>query len=339
MKFNPKQKIYVLCETGALGDTIATFPTLKILSDRGHIEKMFVDERYLDLYRVVFPDHLIVRLKDAMTTIPRAQVTQDIPRSVINPQTGDACFLSYPIDPRIPVVHTMSQNGLTAIHASLVDGFSATITNSILKEWEKDYPRVVKSKLPDNPLPLNDRPYAVIAYGATTEHRKMLPEAFVGIRDFLIRNNYHVVLLGKRDHQLSVMGGGTLTAPSFEGIDTTGCVDLLDKTTVLEALSIMSDAKVVIGVDGGLIHLAGMTDTAIVAGFTTVDPYYRPIYRHGIKNWRMQLVEPTSECLYCQTNTFATYGINFHICNTGTKECMNSLTADSWIRRLVAAGL
>jgi len=93
----------------------------------------------------------------------------------------------------------------------------------------------------------------------------------------------------------------------------------------------------VVGLDNGLIHLAGLTDVPIVAGYTTVDPYFRLPWRHGVKGWRCFAVEPSSECRYCQTATFCTYNINFLRCNTTTKECMNSLTLDLWLAQVEKA--
>jgi ADP-heptose:LPS heptosyltransferase len=334
MKFNPRQKIYVICETGALGDTVATFPILKILVERGHIEKLFVDDRYLDLYKLVFPSEIIVRMRDAITIVPREQITPDIPREVINPRTGDAQYLSYPLLPNIPVVHSMNQATLLPIHAHLVDSFSAAIANCILKENEKDYLYIDKNKLPPNPVKVPK--YIVISYGSTTEHRKMLPEVFLELKEYFLAKGYDVVLLGKKDHELAV-GGVALTHPKFDDIDAEGCIDLIDKTTLPESLAIMHEASLVLGVDGGLIHLAGMTDAPVVAGFTTVDPYYRVIYRHGKRSWKFYPVESDSDCRYCQTSTFATYGINFHICNTRLLDCMKSLTADKWIEQIKKA--
>ena len=100
---------------------------------------------------------------------------------------------------------------------------------------------------------------------------------------------------------------------------------------MLEALRIINDAEMIIGLDNGLLHLAGLTDTKIVAGYTTVDPYYRLPYRHNVLGWNCSIVEPTSECRYCQTEHFCTYGINFVICNIGTETCKNSLTLDKWL--------
>ena len=328
MKFNPLQKINVLATTGALGDTCATFPTLKILVERGHVEKLFVDDRYIGLYRLFFPNNILVNLKDAMTVIPAHEVTPDVPRDVIDPATGEARFLDYPINSNIPMVRTM-QPFPTSIHSELVDCFSLALCDTILKPEQKNYPKVNPAKLPLNPL--KDRDYVVIAYGATTEHRRMLPEVLVELVDHFKTQHVEAVLLGKRDHELSC--SGVRTKPTFDAFPD-GVVDLIDQTTIPEALAIIQDAQIVIGLDNGLIHLAALTDVPIVAGYTTVDPFYRLPYRHGEKGWGCFVVKPTSECKYCQTDTFATYGINFLRCNTRTKECMYSLSPSHWLAQI-----
>lgn len=329
MKFDPRQKIYVICNTGAMGDTICSMVIMKTLSDRGHIEKLFVDKRYLDLYKLVFPHDIIVSLETAMTVIPKDQVTPDIPQSVINPRTGEASFLNYPIIPNIPVVYSMKPSP-TSIHCHLIDCFSMSISECILKETQKDYPRVSAEKLPNNKL--KGEKYIVLAYGATVDNRRMLPEVFEGLKQYFLERDYKVVTLGKRDHLLQA--GDKLTRPMFDGVSFEGCIDLIDKTTIPEALSIINDAKMIVGLDGGLIHLAGMTDTPIVASYTEGDPYYLIPYRNGIKGHNVFVVEPDSECKYCKTETFETYGIDFLKCNAGTKECMNSLTLDKYISQI-----
>lgn len=356
MKFDPKQKIYILAETGAIGDTICTFPILKILAERGHLAGVFVDDYYMPLYELVFPEHkhLLIRLHDAVTIIPKDQVTPDIPRHVIDPNTGEAKFLSYPLIPNLPVIHTQHQGGLTSIHAHLIDGFSSVIANAILKEDEKSYPLVDSALLPQVTLPppspppdggngpQQHRPYVVIAYGATTLHRRMLSATFSDLKRYFHIRGVDVVLLGNSNHVLNIDVAGNpraTTRPSFDGCDTTGCINLIDKTTIPEALSVMASKQcwAVLGVDGGLLHLAALTNTTIIAGYTTVDPYYRLPYRNGVKGQNVFIVEPDSECRYCQTNTFCTYGMRFDVCNIGRPECMMSLTTDKWIRQIERA--
>lgn len=331
--FESKNKIGIICDTGAVGDTVASLVAIKGLYDRKQIYKLFVPKRFYDLFKLVFEEGVMVELEGVTKIVPKAEVTPDIPEHVINPTTGDAQFLDYPVDPRWSVV-SLNSPALTPIHATLVDHFTFNLGRYILREDERDYVRVDEAKL--GPA-LVEGDYVVLAYGATTEHRKMLPEVSSGLRDYFLGRGMKVVLLGRSDHELQVFAKtAEKTRPSFDGLDRTGCVDLIDKTTLVESLGVLARAKMVLGVDGGLIHLAGMTDTAIVAGFTTVDPYYRPIHRHGARNWNMRMVEPTSDCRYCQTNTFLTYAINFHRCQTGTKECMYSLTLDKWITQIEA---
>jgi ADP-heptose:LPS heptosyltransferase len=332
MRFNPTQKMYVIATTGALGDTCSTFPTLKLLVDRGHIEKLFVDIRFYALYQLFFPPEVLVPLSEASRFIPKEELTPDIPMESIDLSTGGTTVFDYPVNPNLPIIKTM-RNFPTSIHTHLIDHFSMSICDAVFKEHQKDYPHVDSSKLPINPM--TGRKYVVIAYGATTEHRRMLPEVLSGLVDYFKSIDVEVVLIGKRDHVLRC--SGTYTSPTFDAIPN-GVVDLIDQTTMPEALAIINEAQMVIGLDNGLIHLAALTDVPIVAGYTTVDPYYRLPYRHGIKGWNVFTVEPTSDCRYCQTETFCTYALNFLKCQTTTKECMKSLTLASWLCKIKQVG-
>jgi len=325
MRFNPIQKTYVIATTGALGDTCATLPTLKILAGRGHLEKLFVDDRYLDLYRLFFPAEILVRLAEASVFIPKEDITPDIPASHIDPLTGGATLFNYPVNPNYSLVKSL-RSWPSSVHMPLVDNFSIAICDAILRGAQRDYPRADPAKLPTNPL--SGMGYVVIAYGATTEHRRMLPEVLAGLVDHFNSKGIEVVLLGRRDHLL--VCSNTITSPTFDAIPP-GVVDLIDQTTLLEALAIMQDARMVIGLDNGLLHLAALTDVPIVGGYTTVDPFYRVPQRHGVQGWNFTVIEPDSECRYCQTETFCTYRLPFLKCQIATKECMYSLTLDKWI--------
>jgi len=268
----------------------------------------------------------------AMKIIPKEEVTPDIPQSVINPKTGEASFLDYPLIPNIPLVYTLVPS-YTSIHCHLIDCFSMAMCQCILKESQKDYPRVCTDVLPKNNY--KDEKYVVIAYGATVDNRRMLPEVFEGIKQYFLKKNFKVVLLGKRDHLLQC--GDVLTKPMFDGVSFDNCIDMIDNTTLPEALSIINDAEMIIGLDGGLTHLAGMTNTKIVVSYTEGDPYYLIPYRNGKKGDRVYVVEPDSECKYCKTETFVTYGIQFHRCSNKTNACMNSLTLDKYLNQIEKA--
>lgn len=331
MRFNPKQKIYLICNTGALGDTCAVIPTAKVLAELGHIEKMFIDERFIDLYKLHIDNEYLINLKDAMTVIPKEEVTPDIPQHVISPE-GHASFLSYPVIPSIPVVYSLNPRP-TSIHCYMVDSFSMGICDAVLTPEQKSYPKVDINKLPENKVKSNN--YIVLTYTATSKVKRMMPEVFNGLKEYFFSKGFDVVLLGKRDFVLKA--GDKTIRPTTEGGDFTGCIDLIDQTTIPEALRVLNDAQLVIGLDNGLLHLAAQTDVKIVNGFTHACPESLVPYRHGILGWNMWAVEPDGECIYCRTTLFGTYGINFNECNILTNECTKSLTLDKWIPKIEQA--
>lgn len=110
-------------------------------------------------------------------------------------------------------------------------------------------------------------------------------------------------------------------------------VDLSDQTTILQALEIMWGAKAVVGVDGGLIHLACLTNTPVVAGFTSVDPQTRVPYG---KESQVITVAPDIDCQYCQSNICMVYSTQFEFnkCWRDTRECVSKMTPDKFIAGL-----
>ncbi len=69
-------------------------------------------------------------------------------------------------------------------------------------------------------------------------------------------------------------------------------LNLINKTDTLEIAAIMDKATAVIGMDGGLIHVAGFTDTQIVAGYTLVDPVHVAPIRYNAQSYKFKAIEP-----------------------------------------------
>lgn len=53
------------------------------------------------------------------------------------------------------------------------------------------------------------------------------------------------------------------------------CVDLINKTTIQEAAIIVKNAKLLVAVDGGLMHLGIAQNAPIIAIFKTIHSKYR----------------------------------------------------------------
>ena len=62
--FLPKQKINLICNTGALGDTVSSLPTVKILYERGLLGKCFIDDRFYDIKGTVLDNKNYIPYKN-----------------------------------------------------------------------------------------------------------------------------------------------------------------------------------------------------------------------------------------------------------------------------------
>lgn len=107
-------------------------------------------------------------------------------------------------------------------------------------------------------------------------------------------------------------------------------VDLRNQTTLTELATIMGKSKVVFALDSGPMHLAFTTDTAVVAGFTNVDPRLRiPLRNPGCKT---QIVIPKVPCRFCQSDMNLDFWA-FTKCPRGMEapQCTLEMTGEAFI--------
>lgn len=114
-------------------------------------------------------------------------------------------------------------------------------------------------------------------------------------------------------------------------------VDLMNKTSLLELASIMAQAKAVVGMDSGPVHLAFTTDVPVVCGFTTVAPELRIPYRGLAKT---EAIVPNIACNFCESN-WSLNTWNFNNCprNMELAECVTKMSSDKFINGLNKLGI
>jgi hypothetical protein len=123
-------------------------------------------------------------------------------------------------------------------------------------------------------------------------------------------NGYALVIVGtKTSHTATEVDGELRPIVIREQTDLLPleifkrCIDLREKTTLLELRDVLGHAAAVVGVDGGTLHLAGTTDVPIVFASGTTLPKHRYIPRHGDPSYRIRYVGPRDlECYGCQSN-------------------------------------
>ncbi|TXG77600.1 hypothetical protein E6Q11_02405 [Candidatus Dojkabacteria bacterium] len=169
--------------------------------------------------------------------------------------------------------------------------------------------------------------FAVLTPGSTYENRMFPPSTHNDIKDYLVSKGITPVYLG-RSHMTD-----TRKIHFDEGYDYTNVINLIDKTTLMQAALIISKAKLILGIDNGLLHLAATTTTPIVFGYTIAAPWHRkPRRPHG----RILDIYPDPEkltCTFCQSKMRFMFNHDFAKCLYGDFKCTKEELSDPgpWI--------
>lgn len=112
--------------------------------------------------------------------------------------------------------------------------------------------------------------FVVLCPGTTWPSKRWLSQRWAMVGDSLIREGYKVVFLGaKADRPLVEEIKKFMRGP---------CLDLTGKTTIREAAGILENAKLVISVDSGAMHLATAVNTPVLALFGPTAPQIQGPY-------------------------------------------------------------
>ncbi|MCC7186171.1 MAG: hypothetical protein IT185_08030, partial [Acidobacteria bacterium] len=188
--------------------------------------------------------------------------------------------------------------------------------------------------------------YVVFPVGATSDNKLFKASVMAPIMQWCLERAYTPVIVGTKTSHTHTQIDGELTPVVLR--DQTEllpkdvldcCIDMREKTTLLELRDLLGHANAVVGVDGGTLHLAGTTDVPIVFASGTTLPKHRYIARHGSHNYRVRYVGPRNlECYGCQSNWPLTT-LHFTRCAYGDNVCMDLLHPDDFTNGLKDLGL
>lgn len=166
--------------------------------------------------------------------------------------------------------------------------------------------------------------YAVMTPGALVGVRQMLPVTFNAIVKHLISVGLTPVFLGNSEIAKNY-GAQFSTEYTYDGLD------LRNKTTINEAVKVMSEAEMVIGIDNGLLHLAGATNVDIIFGYTVAAPEHRRPRRPKGSGARCIDITPDISCKFCQSRVRFINRDFVGKCLYDDNACLNTLTAEKFI--------
>lgn len=267
---------------GGLGDNIARLPAIRYLM-----------KNYPDIaFDIIVPDYLVDL---ASTLLPATNNSRYISHSVAISSSPPAGFdLNNPARSTKCNQHTTLRTHLTKHAFHLL--------------CDRDPPSWSDYEYPQAPRSTKTGRRVIITTGFTAKVREWPSKSINASIKLLIERNFVPVLLG---------AVSAVARPAFEivarfddRINADQCIDLRNKTTLVGALQEIAAADLVMGVDNGLLHLAGCTDTDVIAGYTNVDPSLRvPNRRQG--DWRAVV---SRNCCHCQSSSDFEFNVNYTEC-------------------------
>ena len=177
--------------------------------------------------------------------------------------------------------------------------------------------------------------YVVITTGFTAKVREFLPDKVNAIVRYLNERKMPVVFLGQKQTHAGI--NDFIIIGNFnEEIDYSKGINLVDKTSLLEAGKIIAQSKSIIAIDCGLMHLAGCSEVPIVGGFTSVSPHLRNPVRHNILGWNCYNIVPPDSCKekFFQSNMDFLFNFDFRNSYDEEYESVKSLKVEDFISAL-----
>ncbi len=174
----------------------------------------------------------------------------------------------------------------------------------------------------------------VVLPSAATEFVKTMPaETLNRLSDYVISKGYTPVFLGKTENPTGIknMSGRAVVQENY---DFSKGINLTDKTNLLESAAIISKAKLYLGMDSGVSHLAGFTNTPMVVGYTFVLPSVMMPTRNNIFGYNVYPITPDEDlaCQGCQTKWTLMFNHDFRDCFYGQDDytCVKQITFDKF---------
>lgn len=245
------------------------------------------------------------------------------------------------------VINSVHRNHVTRNRFDMVDFAYATLLDRQPDgPHEKNYPYWAPLGSPAEFIK-GDDPYVIVPVGSTNEASTFRAEVLGPILEWLLQEDYLPVLTGAHNTHVHAIEKGkpkllvvTDEVAKLPADLLALCLDLRNRTDLMQMRDLCGHAAAVVGVDGGTLHLAGTTEVPIVYGTTRVAPRHRGIVRHDQVNWNLRHVEPRDlDCRGCQSNWTLMFGHDFRHCAYEDFACTKQLHPDDFTNALHELGL
>jgi ADP-heptose:LPS heptosyltransferase len=298
-----KEKHLNICSNyGGLGDHLARLTAIRHLKEHyDHVRAtVYWHDYFVEIAKILVPESEMLRHKGISA-------------------------MAY-ADTSVPLID-FAPREITSLSMNLVDHAFINILQHHPKDEDYVYPKYVSTW--DGGIDIDGfGDYIVVTPCFTSNTRKWPAQEINKVLTGINKLGFKSVLLG--DYRPKVLGNGsTVNGNIPEGLDLNlASLNLIGQTNLVDCLEIISHARLVVGVDNGLLHLTACTNTPAVWGFTSVEWQHR--LPKGVKT---ETVLPDVSCYGCQSRCFFV-SQDFTKCMFEDYLCTTQMKAEKFLHRV-----
>ena len=293
---------------GGMGDVVSSLPAIRYAHEKHGVKCVVFGPDFMkDFIKRHLPYASVYGISEMLTNVNKAN-----PSKFMN-----------------SIVHTSmrTHTTYTAFHL-LLDEHPEGDPNVFNAVTPIDYECIYKFRLPSKYITLGP-----------CNAGKERPFSYKSIKLITEKSIYPVVLLGSTSHTHNKMLNSAAEVDE-RVFDLPNTINLVNQTSLLETQSIIHHSKVYVGMDGGLVHVAGTTKAPIIAGFNTVDPMHRLPFRNGSRlTGCIPITPPNLSCVGCQSTSNFIYEHKYNTCFFDDFKCLDLLKPKLWVNALWQLGL
>jgi len=223
---------------------------------------------------------------------------------------------------------------ITNTKISLIDYFSMTLGDMLLDIKDKNYPKYPVADIDVSEFDVDFKNCVAIDTNYMWRTRSMHGKTINEIAEYIKSIGLTPLFVGKEYKSPEGQRGGYRLVQASKDIRFDLGKNLINKTTLPQTFKILSEVRCLVGTDGGLMHMCGMTDTPMVIGFTVTKPELRFPIRNNEVGYNCHAVLPEAKCKFCMMNMFMEMRHDFQYCIYDDYKCIDELTSDKFIKKL-----